>query len=1473
MKANKILILFSFILVAMMFLGFVAATNEVNDYDNNLTTDSSNLQLDDDSNLNEELSASDESPLSEPETIVVNSEDGHNEMINPTIQKVINNANAGDTILINGTSYVHCHFVVNKQLTIKSDIGTTMGVCPGNSQGSGFKGIFYISPEASGTVIEGFTLTNSLVDEDDDYGILVRGASDVVIRNCIVSNEGFTDAIRVEDAKKIVIENVTLVNANNGLRIKNSQNVSVKGSTSIKSKNGINIIDSNNTQIISCIMSENTVAGISYSGNGQYLTIVDNNVTKNLEGIKLTSSRYVYILSNYIAFNSHNGVYVDYDITRIEIKGNFFNQNSYWDVFNDFHVKNINDIHNSEAGELEVINNNYMINIGSGTDDLDRPVWSQVYEYKGVGSPVANYNYDAVNDVYIFVGDGNGEYYGHQGIMFMQYLFDINNMISCPNIYIAPNVGWYKTGPYLLKLSEITQISKGVYSISIINDEGEIAFELSSVPVTFYLNKADKSSTPQQGDIYKTVWMKNGTATVEFNEGFNETNNVITAVFPTPGTLIDYKVSKTFNVDDSDIPGLNVNTTIGASNLNTYLKSNEKLVATLTDDNGNPISNQTLTLNLNSKTLTAITDSNGQAKFAISIAKEGTYDADISFAGNDTYLESSSHVKVIVKKTAAKITSSNANMIPKMAEYYSVTLKDANGKAIAKQKVTFKVNGKTYTKTTDSKGIAKVKLKFNQNKKTYKINIAYKGSNQYKAVSKTNKITVKYSSKTAKLVTPTVTIPPKTSKSYTVTLKDANNKGIAKQKVTVKVNGKTYTKTTNSKGQTSIKVKFTSLKTYKVSANYKGSKVYKKASSTGKIKVAKTTTKITAPTVSMFSNEAGKYTITLKDANSKAIAKQKVTIKVNGKTYTKTTDSKGQASLSITLGGEKNYPVTVSYAGTAIYKASKATGNINVTKHVATVIESYNRTFAKDSLIDYYATLKDDSGNALANETISYSINGENFSQMTDENGKIKIDFANQTGNLFNIVMNYGGNDNYKSASKTTAVTISNEIGIVFVDGDLPNSEIQNILDNAPVWSYVEFLGDYYFDISLTINKGLNIFSRDKTILNAPLNGPALTIVSDTVSISNFVICGNSSDAVDIINTHNVNLINNSILNHLNESEIESYVDGTVNMPGYGVYISNSTDVNVLANSISLFESGIFAEYSSGLIIEYNTLRENNYGIKFGFGVANTQINYNEISDSIGLYTMEVPEGPSGYGIFLNNSAVNVTITHNHIAWNHLGISLDANNSTGIVITQNTITDNVLEGIRFNAPYDLAENAVEPIVTDNAIYRNARGPSMMILGELSANPFGIYGGGLLNPEERLKLDPNWYGTNDVATWDNDTGVVGYGTMCPRINTTGITFNVTSDGLGNYSAKFYKKGVFDSNLPKFDMYATLNRGTDKQVEVVFDVIDGVGTFNFNATDYIAGNNTIEISIGSLLYSTSRTYKVAYTFKVPESEIIA
>lgn len=1413
--------------------------------DNNLTSDSSNdeLGINYESDFNELSLTDTNSELSESQTIIVDDVGGeYNEMNKHSIRDAIKSANAGDTIVIQGSSYVHTHVVIDKQLTIKSDVGTKLSSCSSQAY-SNHQGVFYLTSKASGTIIEGFNFNNDdgVLWDNEGYQILIDGASNVIIRNCTFSNDGYGDAIRLVNAQN------TLIN-----------NVSASGAI-----NGVMIIDSSKTTVESSSIKNNKVAGISIAGTSKDATIIYCNVTDNVLGFNLTSSDHIRILSNYIAYNTH-GVYVNCNVTKIEIKGNFFNQNKKYEVLNDYRVRNLIDPNNSKIGypDLEVIDNNYIIGLSGG--DSERPVYRIIYQKSSRG----DYDYDSANDVYKYVGSGKGTYVQNKGQVFLRYVFEINKNVECPVIYFDydDGVSWSLSGNYELKLSEITQVKKGVYSISIVDENGNIASDLSSVPITFYLNKAGSSASPQEGDVYKNVMMKNGTATVRFYmDEFKESGNVITAVSPTPGANIDDKVSKKLTIDDGDIPGSVTNSSITVSNLNTYPNSNQVFAATLLDANNNPIVGETLIFLFNSKNITAVTDSKGKAEIKVSIAKEGTYDMNVLFNSDEIdYYSSSAKASVAVKKQATKIASSNLNMIPKMAEYYSVTLKDESNKALAKQKVIFKVNGKKYTRTTDSKGVAKVKLKFGTNKKTYKISISFNGNDKYNAVSKTNKIVVKYSSKTAKLTAPTVTIPPKTSKTYSVSLKDANGKGIAKQKVTIKINGKTYTKTTNSKGQASVKVKFNSLKNYKVSATYKGSKIYKKASSSGKIKVAKTITKITAPTVSILPKVSKTYTITLK-ANNKAFSKQKVTIKVNGKTYAKTTNSKGQVSVNVKFTSEKTYYVIVNYKGTAIYKASKATGKIVVSK-ITTKLDSYDKTYAIDASKDYQVSLKDTSGNAIANQKVTFKINGHEYVTNTDDAGKATINLDNQNGNSFDIITSYAGNDKYNAVSATNKITISNKTNVIFVDEDIPNSEIQNILNDAADASNVEFLGDYYFDISLNVNKPLNIYSCDRTILNAKANSPTLTISANGVNITNFVVKGNSGDAIVVKNADNVLIFNNSISNRLDESKIESYVNGSVMLPGYGVSIFNSTNVKLTKNYIESFESGIFAKDSSVISIDNNTLMENNYGVKYGFGVANTEIINNEIVDCIGLIIMTVPEGPSGYGIYFNNSAVNVTVNKNHIHNNFIGISLDANYSTGIVITQNTITDQILEGIRFNAGYDLAENAVEPVVTDNAIYRNARGPSMMILGEMSANPFGIYGNGLYNPSDRLQIAPNWYGTNQIVTWDNDTGVVGYGTMCPRINTSEIKFNGITSNNGSYEVVFYKNGVQAANLPEFDLFATLNWGTDNAVEVNFNVVNGVGSFSFNSSDYAVNNNAISITVASLINSTTRVPKIIYSCDV-------
>jgi hypothetical protein len=351
------------------------------------------------------------------------------------------------------------------------------------------------------------------------------------------------------------------------------------------------------------------------------------------------------------------------------------------------------------------------------------------------------------------------------------------------------------------------------------------------------------------------------------------------------------------------------------------------------------------------------------------------------------------------------------------------------------------------------------------------------------------------------------------------------------------------------------------------------------------------------------------------------------------------------------------------------------------------------------------------------------------------------------------------------------------------------------------------------------------------------------------------MINANSGSGIVIQNADNVCISNCIISNTLDSSKSGEYNSGEITIPGNGIALSNASNFKIIKNSVKSFGNAIFVENSDNVEIANNTLSLSNYGINYGIGVKNTNISNNLITKNIGLYVMDVPEGPLGYGIFLNQSAVNVSITDNRILDNYMGISVDANYSTGIVILYNWISDNALEGIRFNAGYDLAKNAVEPNVNDNAIYRNARGPSMMILGELSANPNGIYHYGEFNDTKRLQLGTNWYGKNARITWDYATNTTGYGTMCPRIATTYISVKeIESVGSGNYQVKFYKNDTVADKLPTFEMFATLN----DDVEVKFNVVNGVGTFSFDS-GYAIGSNVIKVSIGSLK-DQYRTFEV-------------
>ena len=162
-------------------------------------------------------------------------------------------------------------------------------------------------------------------------------------------------------------------------------------------------------------------------------------------------------------------------------------------------------------------------------------------------------------------------------------------------------------------------------------------------------------------------------------------------------------------------------------------------------------------------------------------------------------------------------------------------------------------------------------------------------------------------------------------------MKTNAGKALSKQKVTIKLNGKTYTKKTNSKGKAAVSFKSAKEKGYSVSVSYKGTGIYKASKATGKITVSRIVTKIGAVDKTYAKDAAKEFQITLKDKSGNVISNQNVKMTVNGKTYTKKTTSAGKATVDVSSLKEGSYNIVTKYAGNNKYKASSKSNKITVT--------------------------------------------------------------------------------------------------------------------------------------------------------------------------------------------------------------------------------------------------------------------------------------------------------------------------------------------------------------------------------------------------------------------------------------------------------------------------------------------------------------------------------------------------------------
>ena len=132
----------------------------------------------------------------------------------------------------------------------------------------------------------------------------------------------------------------------------------------------------------------------------------------------------------------------------------------------------------------------------------------------------------------------------------------------------------------------------------------------------------------------------------------------------------------------------------------------------------------------------------------------------------------------------------------------------------------------------------------------------------------------------------------------------------------------------------------------------------------------------------MIYKDGTRMVAVLTDYLGNPIANAIVYFTINGKTYNKTTDVNGTASMGLNLASNV-YKATVSYNGSDKYNA--VSKNITVTINPTIVADDLVKMY--QNATRFYAKFTDSTGKAIANKEIRFNINGVFYTKKTDKDG------------------------------------------------------------------------------------------------------------------------------------------------------------------------------------------------------------------------------------------------------------------------------------------------------------------------------------------------------------------------------------------------------------------------------------------------------------------------------------------------------
>ncbi|RAP50256.1 MAG: hypothetical protein BZ138_06825, partial [Methanosphaera sp. rholeuAM270] len=195
-----------------------------------------------------------------------------------------------------------------------------------------------------------------------------------------------------------------------------------------------------------------------------------------------------------------------------------------------------------------------------------------------------------------------------------------------------------------------------------------------------------------------------------------------------------------------------------------------------------------------------------------------------------------------------------------------------------------------------------------------------------------------------------------------------------------------------------------------------------------KLGVQKANTQITiTPTTTIIGQETT-ITATITTNNNLTINTGTVTFTdENGNKLGEKSVTKNTATITLTFNEPGNHIITANYDGTTYYNATEKSTTITITKlNTKITINNINTTkYNENTTIT--GKLTDENNNKLTDKNITITINKDQITTTTDEEGTFTITIQANTIGTNNITINYQGNNNYNPTNTKTNFTVNKQ--------------------------------------------------------------------------------------------------------------------------------------------------------------------------------------------------------------------------------------------------------------------------------------------------------------------------------------------------------------------------------------------------------------------------------------------------------------